>query len=307
MEKIKNKEILIIGGTGFIGKHLVKKCLDIGLKVTSLSLNKRKKEGVFKKVKYIYADFTKSRLLKKKIKTDFDYIVNLGGYIDHSTNKIKKIKIIKNHFDSTVNLILLKKKKLKRYIHIGSSDEYGDSPSPQHEEIREKPISPYSLAKASGTHLLQMLHRTERYPAVILRLFLSYGPGQNSNRFIPQIILGCLRDNYFPTSSGMQVRDLCYVKDTIDAIVKAMLIDESIGHVINIASGQPITIRKVIEKVVTMVGKGRPNFGEISYRPGENMSLYANTKKAEKILDWRPVVSLEEGLESVIQWYAKHG
>ena len=119
--------------------------------------------------------------------------------------------------------------------------------------------------------------------------------------------MGCLQDHYFPTSSGMQVRDLCYVKDTIDAIVKAMLIDESIGHVINIASGQPITSRKGIEKVVTMVGKGRPNFGELSYRPGENMSLYANTKKAERILDWRPVVSLEEGLESVIQWYAKHG
>ena len=173
--------------------------------------------------------------------------------------------------------------------------------------MREKPISPYSLAKASGTHLLQMLSRTESYPAVILRLFLTYGPGQNSNRFIPQIIRGCLRDEYFPTSTGIQIRDLCYVSDTVNAIVKAMLTDESSGHVINIGSGQPMTIRRVIEKVVEIVGKGRPAFGDLSYRPGEGMSLYANIEKAGRLLNWVPKVNLEEGLESTIHWYAKHG
>ena len=300
--------ILVIGGTGFLGSHLLERVQSMGWDVTSVSLHPPTTARQAKGVRYLHFDITDFQEIQRCLSEEFEYVVNLGGYIDHTLFCNGGRALVESHFIALQNLIeVIPRSSLKRFVQIGSSDEYGDSPSPQHEEIREKPISPYSLAKASGTHLLQMLHRTECYPSVILRLFLSYGPGQNSNRFIPQIIMGCLRDNYFPTSSGMQVRDLCYVKDTIDAIVKAMLIDESIGHVINIASGQPITIRKVIEKVVTMVGKGRPNFGELSYRAGENMSLYANTKKAERILDWRPVVSLEEGLESAIQWYAKHG
>jgi len=81
------KKILIIGGTGFIGYHLAKKSLKKGWKVTSLSSNRPKKIRYLSKVKYIRCDITNKKLLKKKIKKNFDYVVNLGGYVDHSNKK----------------------------------------------------------------------------------------------------------------------------------------------------------------------------------------------------------------------------
>ena len=80
-------------------------------------------------------------------------------------------------------------------------------PPPQCEELREQPISPYSLAKVASTHFLQMLQRTEGFPAVVLRLFLTYGPHQDNRRFLPQIIQACLRDDEFAVSDGHQLRD----------------------------------------------------------------------------------------------------
>ena len=134
------------------------------------------------------------------------------------------------------------------------------------------PISPYSIAKTSATHFLQMLYRTERFPVVILRLFLVYGPGQDSSRFLPQIIKGCLSGKEFETSSGEQLRDFCYIDDITDGILKSMKSDNLNGEIINLASGDPIS-RTVIEKVKTYIEKGDPKFGKIAYRAGENMSL----------------------------------
>ena len=92
MEKIRSKKILVVGGTGFIGSHLIKKCVRLGWNVTSLSLKKKQKNENFKKVRYIYLDVSNIHLLRKKLKFDFDYVVNLGGYISHSNLVSKKEK-----------------------------------------------------------------------------------------------------------------------------------------------------------------------------------------------------------------------
>ena len=87
------KKILIVGGTGFIGYHLAKKSLKKGWQVTSISSRHPKKIRFLKKVKYIQSDITNKKLLTKNIKGSFDYVVNLGGYVDHS-NKKKLLKVI---------------------------------------------------------------------------------------------------------------------------------------------------------------------------------------------------------------------
>ena len=96
---------------------------------------------------------------------------------------------------------------------------------------------------------MQMLHRTEKYPAVTLRLFLTYGPGQNAARFLPQIIRGCLDDAIFPVSAGEQLRDFCFVDDTVQAIMQALTHSEGDGEIFNIASGKAVSIRKMIDKI----------------------------------------------------------
>ena len=106
--------------------------------------------------------------------------------------------------------------------------EYGNNEAPQIENQREDPISSYSCAKVAATYFLQMLHKTENFPVVILRPFLIYGPQQNDKRFIPQVIKGCLEKKEFPTSKGLQIRDFCFIGDFVGSIFS--LIDIVIGN-----------------------------------------------------------------------------
>ena len=194
---------------------------------------------------------------------------------------------------------------LKRFVQIGSSDEYGCLPAPQSENMRESPISSYSFGKLAATNLLQMLWRTEKLPVVILRLFLVYGEGQNDERFFPQIIKNCLLDKKFPTSEGKQLRDFSHVDDITNGILKTLNINEVNGEIINLASGVPISILEVIKNIQKFIGSGRPDFGKISYRVGENMALFADISKAKKLLDWSPKTGLEEGIKKTINHFKK--
>ncbi|OUU51916.1 MAG: hypothetical protein CBC25_04325 [Pelagibacteraceae bacterium TMED65] len=301
------EKILVVGGTGFIGYHLVKMLTLNGWDVTSFSLNLPTKDRFIKGVRYLRVDVTDVDEVKRYAIKDFDYIVNLGGYINHKPFSDGGIKIFDQHFVVVKNLVdLASRQKLKRFVQIGSSDEYGDAKSPQKEDMREAPFSPYSLAKAHATSFLQMLYKTEKFPVIILRLFLTYGPGQGSERFFPQIIVGCLKGKNFPTSQARQLRDFCYVEDTVSAIHLALLSDHSNGEVINIASGKAKTIREVIELVVKHVGRGSPQFGMVPYREGENMGLFADIQKAKKLLRWKPIVSLDDGIKRTIDWFKKY-
>jgi len=304
-KKLNNDNILIVGGTGFIGSNVAKKALEKGFKVTVISKNNFPQNKQINYVNYIKADISREKdlnnILKDKV---FEYVLNLGGYVDHRKFSEGGKEVFETHFNGTLNLIKsINKNSLKGFIQIGSSDEYGANIAPQKEYQREMPISPYSIAKTSAAHFLQMLNRTEKFPVLILRLFLVYGPGQDSGRFLPQIIKGCLSGKEFETSLGEQLRDFCYIDDIVDGIFSAMKINNLNGEIINLASGDPISIRTVIEKVRTYIGKGDPKFGKIAYRAGENMSLYADTSKAERLLGWRSKTTIEHGIKKTIDHY----
>ncbi len=307
MEALNTPRLLIIGGTGYIGHHLLKSVQQKDWQMTSVSLNPPTKERFVDGTRYLHLDLADKILVKKHLDEEFDYVVNLGGYISHNLFKDGGRHLIKTHFTALQNLLeVLPRSKLKRFVQIGSSDEYGNTKAPQHEGLREQPISPYSLAKVASTHFLQMLYRTENFPAVILRLFLTYGPGQDMGRFLPLTIRGCLDNAKFPTSTGEQLRDFCYVDDSVGAILKALDVSEAEGEVFNVASGVPVSIRTMIEKVCELTGSGNPQYGDVPYRPGENMALYANISKAKNILQWEPTTTLNEGLQETVDWYTKN-
>lgn len=295
--------LLVVGGSGFIGHHVVRRGLALGWDVTSLGLNPPVATRTQAGARYVTADLAQADPLQSLRDNRFDYVINLGGYVDHTLFSGGGRRLIRAHFDGLLALLeYLDRSAIRRFVQIGSSDEYGDAPAPQHEALRERPISPYSLAKVAATHFLQMQHRTEGLPAVTLRLFLTYGPGQDQRRFLPQIIRGCLDDREFPTSAGAQLRDFCYVDDTVDAIFRCFECAEADGQVINIASGEPHTIRAMIERTVDLIGAGRPLFGQVPYRPGENMALYADIAAARRLLGWAPRTPLTSGLEATIEW-----
>lgn len=299
------KELLVIGGTGFIGRHLVDQAASHGYQPTILSLHKVQKREKISGVEYIVGDLCSQKELKNNlIGRDIEYLVNLGGYIDHSKYDKGGRETMMTHFLGVQNLIqYLDWNNLKRFIQIGSSDEYGGQSAPQDESMREEPISFYSMGKVAAGQMLQMLYKTEGFPCVILRPFLVYGPGQDEQRFLPQIISGCLREESFPASYGEQLRDFCYIDDIINGIFRALESSDAVGQIINLASGQPVTIKNMIKRVQKMAGSGDPQFGKVPYRPGENMALYADITKAKKLLEWEAKVDLDEGIRRTIEYY----
>lgn len=297
-------KLLVVGG-GFIGMHVADKGLESGWLVTVVRLTSSVTFVENNRLTVIQTDITNIAELKNKVKdVEYDYAVNCGGYIDHTLFFSGGRRIIESHFSGVLNLVsLLNRNRLKSFINLGSSDEYGNIPAPQSEEDLEKPISPYSFGKLASTKFLEMLFRTENFPATTLRLFLVYGPRQEYKRFIPHIIKGCLLGNDIPVSEGMQMRDFLYINDLVNAIFKVFESANAKGETINLASGVPVTIREIITRVQDKIKNGNPIFGQVPYRIGENMDLHADIEKAKRILNWYPSISLDEGLTETIAYY----
>ena len=301
MVKIARSRLLVIGGTGFIGYHLILKAKKKRWKVTSVSLHKPKKFRYVRGVQYIRVDISNYKKLKKKIKGSYDYIVNLGGYGKHSSYLKDGGKIVDDHFLGLVNLTkIFHWKRIKKFIQIGSSDEYGEAKSPQKENSQGFPTTPYALAKLACTNYLIMMNRINNYPVSILRFFLVYGPFQDKNRILPQVIEGCVKNKKIPVSPGNQIRDFCYIEDVIRAIFLTLKSKNTNGEILNIGSGKPQKIKKVVKNISKIIGAGQPQFGKKKYRKNENMKLYPDIKKARYILKWKPRVNLNSGLKIVI-------
>ena len=130
--------ILVVGGTGFIGTHVVSHAVSLGWNVCSLSVQSSGRH-LPSEVRTITADITSSRELREKLGTGaFDYVVNCGGYIDHARFFSGGRRLIDAHFDGALNLIeSLDRDVLKAFVNIGSSDEYGNNAAPQLETQRE--------------------------------------------------------------------------------------------------------------------------------------------------------------------------
>ena len=193
---MKKKKILITGGTGFIGYHLAKKCILLNWSVTSLSTKRPKKKRRLKKVNYIICDLSKKKDLTKNVNTNFDYVVNLAGYVNHSN----KIKTLKSHYNGCKNLsFLFVDSNIKKFIQVGSSIEYGKLKSPQVENKKNNQLtySVYGKAKLLSTKFLINLYQKYSFPVTIVRLYLVYGPKQDINRVIPITMKNALKNNKF--------------------------------------------------------------------------------------------------------------
>jgi nucleoside-diphosphate-sugar epimerase len=180
---------------------------------------------------------------------------------------------------------------IKSYIHTGSSDEYGISLSPQKESQRESPMTPYSASKVSLTHTLQAISHSDNFPAIILKLFIVYGPHQQAGRLIPDVITSLLSGREINVSSGEQKRDFCFVSDIVDAFLLASTNSNAIGQVINIGSGKSIAVKDII------------NFGTRKIRDNENLDLYPDITFAKKTLEWQPLTKIDLGLDLTIEHF----
>ena len=298
------KNLLVIGGTGFIGFHIIKEAKKRRFNISSISLNKPKKKRFVKGVKYIKVDISNYEAFKNKINLNYEYVINASGYAIHPDFGYEGDKLMKSHFLGLLNILkLIKKKKIKKFVQIGSSAEYGKVKGPIKENISCKPETPYALAKLSCTNLLLYHYLTEQFPVVILRLFQVYGPRQDSNRILPFLIQNCKKNKSFFTTSGNQFCDFCFIDDAVKAIFKSLLNSKINGEIFNIGSGKKIQIKDLIISVKKIIGKGRPVIGQLKYKKGTNMKNFPNINKAKNKLGWKPKMKLIQGLKKTISTY----
>ncbi|MDC0164112.1 NAD-dependent epimerase/dehydratase [Candidatus Pelagibacter bacterium] len=294
-----NKNILVIGGTGFIGSNLLKKLNPIKYNLNSISSKLPLKEKKIKGVNYIRLDISKKKDFIKLKKLNFDVAINLGGYVDHS--KIKKT--FKSHFGGTKNLVnYFNKKKLKLFIQIGSSLEYGNVSSPQKESSKCKPRGNYGLAKYKASKYL-VNFRNLKFRYLILRLYQVYGPHQDTSRLIPQVITSCIDKKKFSCTDGKQLRDFLYIEDFINLILKILKSKKIENNVYNVGCGKPVTIKLIIQKIHQKIKKGKPLFGNIKMRKDEILKLYPSINKIKKKFKWSPKTNIDKGLNKTIQFY----
>ena len=294
---------LIIGGSGFIGRSLSAKITAMGGSVTLVSRTPMQHDHKIGNARFSVADMSLDEEVARVFSEPYDYVVNALGYVDHSPFYAGGMEVIDVHFSSVIKqLKYIQRDTLKRYIYIGSADEYGDQKNKSGETCREQPNSPYSFAKVAAGHLLQMLWHSEKFPATIVRIFLTYGPEQGLNRFIPQVITDAVNGLDIRASPGEQVRDFCYIDDIVDGLIAIMESDNVSGHTLNLASGQPVKVRDVVD-IIAGHFDANVDFGARPYRPGEVMYQVADITKIKQLTAWKPKVSLKEGIEKTIKWY----
>ena len=295
------KKKLIVVGTGYIVRHLIKELVKRNsYKIHCISRTIKKKK--IKNVKYIKLNIKKKINLKKILKYNYRYVVNSSGYINHK-NKGEE------HIIGLKNLIgFFKNKSIKRFIQLGSSTEYGFQKAPQKESGSNKKNlkSNYAKNKLLATKVCQQTWAEDKFPVVIARLFIAYGPEQKFDRLIPSAINTFLKNKNFNCSSGTQIRDFIYIDDVISLLIKMIFSKKKIeGKIFNIGSGKPITVKKIVNEICVQCKAGKPIFNKVLVRRDEPKKLYADLKNSKFFFDWEPKIDIKEGLKKTINFYKK--
>ena len=180
---------------------------------------------------------------------------------------------------------------------MGTSKEYGNGPIPFKVDQRERAVSPYSASKTAANHFAQMTHFYSVLPVVIARTFVTCGPRQKPDKFIPSLIEHCFWGCDFEMTSGEQTCDYVYASDIVEVLIKAASTPAAV-EVINLGRGRECQIRKLAdERVKPTRSRIKIKVGAMAKRVGETKHFCCSAQMAVKILDWNANISLDEGLK----------
>ena len=293
--------ILVTGGTGFIGRHLVEYLLEKGLEVTILdnfsnSENKSMHKFASTTVKIIEGDITNIQNLIDATKEQ-DVVVHLAAKISVDDSIKNPSETFRVNVDGTKNvLVACEKNNVNKVIIASSAAVYGESPPNVKltENSEKNPISPYGESKSIMEQNVMEFVSKHNIKCIILRFFNIYGIGQSSEyagvitKFIEKIFLNKPLDIF---GDGLQTRDFVSVRDVVNSIYNAMEHKES--GIFNIASGKAVTIKELAKFMISLSGKNL----DIKYLPpkkGEIRYSEADISLARKRLNYSPKYDLKE-------------
>ena len=301
--------ILITGGTGFIGSHLVRRLLTEGSEVHIIGRKEGPNLGELLNEVHIHkidiTNYSDVAIAVKKIMPKKIF------HIAASTNKKKSLEgieeVVNTNIYGTTNLMrALDNIDYDVLVFTGSCEEYGTNNPPFTENQTENPTSIYSWSKTSIALLFRMLNNTGKNKMVILRPSVVYGPNQKTNALIPYTITSALTGKKLNFTKGEQTRDFVFVSDIVEGYMKAATVEDAKGKIINLGAGKEYKVKYVVKKILELMGtSAEANFGAIPERKGEIQSYLPNISLANSLLKWQPRVSLEEGLRKTIEWYSE--
>ena len=313
---IEGKKVVVTGGAGFIGSHIVEKLLELGAEVTvidDLSTGKLDNISAVKdKINFVKGSILDFDLLKKEFQ-DVDFVSHQAAR--RSVPESVENPDPYNEINIVGHLRVLQAARdcgVKRIAFASSSSVYGDTNKfPQEEGDLPMPISPYALTKLTGEHYCRMFYELYGLESVSLRYFNVFGPRQDPHSqyacVIPKFILSVLRGQS-PTIywDGEQTRDFTYVENNANANVLVFQSKNKIGgQSINISAGQGVSVSEILRQINEYLGTNIEAKFE-PRRPGDVRHTKGAIEKAKELLGYKTQVDFEEGLKKTIEWFKEH-
>ncbi|MDX6530413.1 MAG: UDP-glucose 4-epimerase [Blastocatellia bacterium] len=306
---------LVTGGAGFIGSHIAAALIDRGARVRIIDdLSTGYTENLADiggDIDFIQGSLVDQKALSRALE-DVEFVFHEAAIPSVPRSVAKPTETHEASVNATFSLLLAARdQKIRRLVYAASSSAYGDQPElPKREDMRPDPMSPYAVAKLVGEYYCQVFTRSYALETVSLRYFNVFGPrqdpGSQYSGVISRFIDSALNEKQ-PTiyGDGEQSRDFTYISNVVDANLKAAESDLAVGQVINIATGERVTINEVFEMVKKLTGRSSLKAEYASPRAGDVRDSLADLSLARSLLGYRPEVGLEEGLRLTIDWWIK--
>jgi dTDP-glucose 4,6-dehydratase len=308
--------ILLTGGAGFIGSHLVRRLLAAGEELV-VNLDVLRYSGNLENVqdlaehpcyRFVHGDICEARTVEKVIKDHrIEGIVNCAAetHVDRSIldpNSFARTDVV----GTAVLLEEARKAGVQRYVQVSTDEVYGSLEQGCAAETDPLcPRSPYSASKAGADLLVQSYWTTYRFPVLITRGSNTYGPYQYPEKFIPLFITNAIDNELLPLyGDGLYRRDWLSVFDHCAGIEQVLRHGDP-GSVYNIGGGNEHENIRVAHQILEHLGKPANLIRHVTDRPGHDRR-YAVDCSRLKALGWRPSVVFEEGLRLTVEWYSQH-
>jgi UDP-glucose 4-epimerase len=305
--------VLVTGGAGFIGSHIASKLVDIGAKVRVIddlstgSLSNLNK--IANRIDFVEGNLTDEKLLRRTL-SDVELVFHEAAIPSVPRSVENPVETHKACVEATFCLLVASRDlKVRRVIYAASSSAYGDQPTlPKVESMPPDPLSPYAVAKLTGEYYCKAFTRNYNLETVCLRYFNVFGPRQDPSspysgvisRFISALMSGTRPVIY---GDGEQSRDFCYIDNVVHANLSAAETSSGVGHVVNIANGQRVTLNRLLEILKELTGRQDITAEYLDWRAGDVKHSLADISVAKRVLGYEPLVGLEEGLKRTIEWW----
>lgn len=309
--------ILVTGGAGFIGSHIVDRLLEEGFEVIVLDdLSSGNMENVTHcKGKagfdFVQGDIRNATLVRKTV-CGVDAVFHEAALVSVGFSVENPVVVSEVNVQGTLNLLKASSDAgVKRFIYASSASVYGDAPFLKvSEEAAPKPISPLGASKLASEHYLRAFFETYGLETVCLRYFNVFGPRQSFDPKFPYsgvitIFLNRLLDNVAPTiyGDGTQTRDFVYIQDVVEANLLALQSEKAAAETFNVGCGRGISINHVASALKKALNKSALQCICAERRPSDIEHSCADISKAQKILGYNPKYSFDKGIKTLVTWY----